>query len=276
VHASLASEWRGSGRVIRSRALWHAARAAIGPDDALSVRLFDFAEELVAGAALVTAADYFELAGRLATRTVDCVTAFQRSGESFLRAGSLERASRLLVEALSLVDDIGLRTPIIALLGETEAWRTGPLAACQLLLSHARRLEALAANDRKTSAPGTGPSDHVFVLCVAAMSMLIAGDVGQIADIGHKAMSVGDEGVDEVMRTLRDVVLGFGLSQCGDADGARLVARSRERADSLVQLAPKDFDVLAYFLAVADTTSDNTSRRNLVADWTLARGNSPP
>jgi DNA-binding CsgD family transcriptional regulator len=258
-HKALATAWETDGLNDPLRAAWHAAHASAGPDDMLAMRLGRIAEELGASAALITAAELFEFAGRLMTRDSDRVTAFQKSGQAFLRAGSLEHASRILSEALALArSDLGRQTPIVALLGETEAWRSGPGAACTLLLAHAHRLEITAKGRGTNGYPsGTSPNDRALVLCIAALSMLIAGDVGRIADIGREAMAIDDEDVDETIRTLREVVFGCGLLQCGDAQGASVVAGARARAEALVASSPRELDVLSYFLALTDTTGED-------------------
>jgi DNA-binding CsgD family transcriptional regulator len=276
-HAALAGAVTGD-ESDALRGLWHGARAAVGPDDHLAELLMGAGEQLVQRGALVTAGDYFERAGRLMTSTAQRSIALRRAGHVHLQAGSLDGAHRLLTESLSLVNDPVEQTAAIALLGETEAWRTGPAGACELLVGHARSLAALTPQG-EVPRPGAGRTNRTHLFCVAGIAMVIAGNFGRICDMMDEANAgsgetphdqtandqTADDQTEPVIALLRDVMHGCALIQCGQpAHGIPMIEAVHGAAVELIELAPKELDVAGYFLAVSDTSMELFDRAESV------------
>ena len=229
-----------SRRGLEERSTWHAAHAATQADLMLAERIAVVADRLRASGALSEAAERYEQAARLRPDASGRIVFLRAAGQSFLRCGHLAAARRTLSEALDGSEPGDFRNEVVALLGETETWLIGPAEASDMLIRHARQL------DRDDPA-------RVLLLCLGALSMLVAGDVGRIDDLGREVAGLPIDRLGPVEAMLADVVFGCGAVSCGDyVTGLPVLERVRDTVAFAVEVSPAEADVVAYFLAVAD------------------------
>jgi tetratricopeptide (TPR) repeat protein len=213
VHAALAKATKSDSSI------WHAARAAAGPDETIAAALEAVADRMVARMANVVAARALELASRLSPDRASRARRLVAAAEAAARAGHLYAAIDHVEEALPELDDESSRAEASLLLGRLFARSGSAARARDLLIKSAARCEA-------TDRPKAGR-----LLAAAVMPALRAGSPARACEIGQEALALAKGGPTEAAAM---IVLGTALTFNGDPDAGRaLLLRAAEFDDQL-------------------------------------------
>jgi DNA-binding CsgD family transcriptional regulator len=189
------------------RRAWHAAAAAVEPDEQLAaeleqvaVRARERAGNAAAQAALTRAAELTPEAGARGRRLVAAADAAWLAGRAAEALTLIERAS-------AFVDEPGERARAARLRGITTL-RTGSLADAHRLLMDAAR-----------DAAEVDPRTAYVLVGEAAKAGGFSGNQAWLTAAGDLARSFPEPG-DNASRIIRRAVIGIGKLMAGDAEGA--------------------------------------------------------
>ena len=171
-HQALADTSTGSSRA------WHLAAAAVGPDEPAAVALDAAAAEARERGAYAAAG---RASARAAELTADPEARARRllaAGEAYWIGGQAELALRAATGALELTTDPLLRADIQLLRGRILTWTQNVMAAHELLVAEATRVEP---HDRARAA---------MLMTSAVMSITQAGNCPGALDTSHRAVSL--------------------------------------------------------------------------------------
>ena len=213
IYGALRSERRAAHAALAKAtkpdaSIWHAARAAPGPDEAIAAALESVAERLIARMANLVASRALELSSRLTPDRGSRARRLVAAAEAAARAGHIYAAIDHVEAALPELDDVGSRAAADLLLGRLFARSGSAARARDLLVKGAARCEA---SDR----PKAGR-----LLAAAVMPALRAGTPVRACEIAREALELSKDGPTEAAAT---IVLGTALD---------IQRRSRERPRS--------------------------------------------
>jgi DNA-binding CsgD family transcriptional regulator len=227
--SATAPELRAAHRVIagslhthdqRSRRAWHAAAAALGPDDSVAEALDAAGRDARARGGYATAAATFQRAADLSVGSEGGAVRLLAAGESFWLAGQAEQATVLLAKALSLSSDAALRSDIEHLRGRILMWSGSILEAHQKLRDEAESVAALE------------PARAALMMSEAVLPCLMAGDVRLAIHTGERARALA-ESTGGLAMVMSAAALGQALVLHGDTVKARgLLEQARAALDN--------------------------------------------
>ena len=183
-HAALA------GASNSDSSIWHAARAAPGPDERIAASLEDAAGRALSRHAHSAAARALELAARLSSARAKRARRMVGAAEAAALAGHIYAAADHVEAALPELDEGGSRAAAELLLGSLLARSGSASRARDLLLDGAARCEA---SYRPAAAR---------LLAAAVIPALRAGSPARACEIGQRALELAEGGPIEAAAAL--------------------------------------------------------------------------
>jgi DNA-binding CsgD family transcriptional regulator len=169
-HAALAD---ALGAEAGDRRAWHLAAAATGPDEHAAAELERVAEHARRRGGVAAAARTFQEAARLSPGRGDRARRTFQAAEDWLRHGDLDRADRLLDEALALAEDDRLRLEIMERRGYRAVQRGEAEAAFDRL---AQAADAVEQADPRAAAIALTAAGSLPLARLDAPAMLRVGE----------------------------------------------------------------------------------------------------
>jgi len=204
------------------RQAWHAAGAALGPDDETAQALEDAGRRARSRGAYTAAASSFERAARLTPDDAERARRLYAAADAAWLAGHTERAQQRLEEALELTDDPALRSEIDQLRGHAELRAGRVMVAHDILLDAAEQAE---------------PDSAVVMLAEATEACLLAPEPGPMLRAARRAWEAQTPLSGDRARFFAAVALGMALTYTGSGEeGAELLHEANkvlERSDAL-------------------------------------------
>ena len=154
--ACLGGEWQADRRA------WHRAAGAAGPDEDVAAELAAMADRARARSGYAVAARALERAAQLTPVPERRAARAIAAADAFWRAGRGSRAEQLLTDVLAEARDPALRADAEHLLGRLAHWRGDPLAARDVLVAGALRVERA---DRRRAADLMASALHSSFFC---------------------------------------------------------------------------------------------------------------
>ena len=223
-YSALRSEQRAAHAALAhatssDSSIWHAARAATGPDETIAAALEGLAQRMVARMANLVAARALELSSRLSPDRAGRARRLVAAAEAAARFGHVYAAIDHVEAALPELDDAGSRAAADLLLGRLLARSGSAARARDLLVKGAARIER---SDRAKAGR---------LLAAAVMPALRAGTPARAYEIAKQAHELAKEGPTEAAAL---IVLGTALTFIGDPDTGRAhLLRAAEFRDQL-------------------------------------------
>ncbi|MEQ1702538.1 MAG: AAA family ATPase [Ilumatobacteraceae bacterium] len=214
------------------RALWHEARAAVGHDDALAVRLADLAEEAFRAGAHGSAFEAWHRAGELASTDGSAGSYEVRAAEAALWAGNNSPARGVIERRPPLESK---DTALVGLAAAFEA-RAGHADAAYALFA---RLGGLLES--------SDPDGAARAFLAAARTRLRTGHVGAAGDALARLTELLDRVTDAAVLQQAEVVLAVVETMAG-GDGTRLGA-------ACAALVPRQGPLTGDLVFLADTVA---------------------
>jgi DNA-binding CsgD family transcriptional regulator len=177
-HAALAGVSVGTQRA------WHLAAAAVGPAEDVAAALESAAIDARQRGGVVAAARAFQEAARLSPGRTERAQRLRSAGDEWLRAGDVQRASDLMVEALDFAIDPHLRLAIMEALAYLAVQRGDARAACDRLLAAAEAIE------------GDDPRRAARAVAVAGSYPLARLDAPRMLELSERAEKLWSDGDD--------------------------------------------------------------------------------
>ena len=189
------------------RRAWHLAAATPEPDPAVSGALEDAARSARRRGGHAEAAGAFERAARLASNDEERARLLLEAADDARLVGRSEDALLLVGEAVGHTGDPLLRARIQHMRGAVEMWRGAPLAARELLLDEASRIEEL------------DPAKAARMLTDAGWACFMASEIETGLALAERALALAErEGGPSVL--VAGGLLGIGLLLAGETDRA--------------------------------------------------------
>jgi DNA-binding CsgD family transcriptional regulator/tetratricopeptide (TPR) repeat protein len=208
-HAALAAAL--SGERDSGRRVFHLAAAAVGPAEDVARSLLRIGEDAVQRGAAAHAATAFEQAARLTSSPEKRSVRLLAAGRCALRNGQLDRADELLAPALELAKDPNVRSDIVHLRGIRQMAAGNPIAAHDLLVGQADRIES------------HDPRRAAALLLDAATAHMETASMQDLTDTARRAGALFER-VGDPRAALASVLLAEALIARGLPNGASLLA----------------------------------------------------
>ena len=224
VYGALRSERRAAHAALAKAtsadlSIWHAARAAAGPDEAIAAALEGVAQGMISRMANLVAARALELSARLSPERTSRARRLIAAAEAAARFGHIYAAIDHVEAALPDLDDESSRAAADLLLGELLARSGSASRASDLLVKAATRCE-------RSDRPKAGR-----LLAAAVMPALRAGMPARAGEIAREALELAKGGPTEAAAM---IVLGTALTFTGDPSSGRAhLLRAAEFSDQL-------------------------------------------
>ena len=168
------------GRADPTRAVWHLAESALGPDDAIAASVEAVAVETRARGALPVAGELFERAGDLSTGRDERERRWFAAARSFDDSARPAQAARILERILASTEDPLMRADVMLLLGVYCAFGESARRGCEILRTEAMRIEP------------RDPARALLLLASAYTAAVLGVDFSAAAEITTEAGRVAD------------------------------------------------------------------------------------
>jgi DNA-binding NarL/FixJ family response regulator len=177
MHQALANRLNDEGHA--ERRAWHLAAAAVGPDEAVAVRLESAASAALARSDLSAAVAGFQQAAMLSPEKKDRGRRLFSAGAA---ASQLGQGDELLRESLTWTDDPALRAEIILLRARSAIERGDHVLVAQLV------------RDEVDAVLNEGRMAGAVLLAIGASAAWSSGSFDQLADLSERSMALIQEG----------------------------------------------------------------------------------
>lgn len=192
-HAALAHALRGTDQIDLH--LVHRAAAATGEDESLARALEQSAVRIRARAGYGESAVAFEKAARFTPDREARARRLVRAADAAQMSGQLQRANALYEEALDLTTDEIVRADVQHRRGQLGLWGPNPLAAHDLLVSEAARVQP------------RDPVQASLMLIDASIESALGGYPPKGLQLANRARQLAQVD-DPTLRSVADAVLG--------------------------------------------------------------------
>jgi class 3 adenylate cyclase/DNA-binding CsgD family transcriptional regulator len=201
VHQALAE---ASSDAESDRRAWHLAAATPEPDADVARALSDAAANARRRGGHAEAASAFERAARLTVDREEAAKLLLEAADAARLVGRTDEALQLVAEAGAHADDPLLRARNQHMRGSIEMWRGAPLAARDLLVDEAARIEEL------------DPSKASRMLTDAGWASFMAAEIEAGLALAERASALAGR-VGGISELVANGLLGIGLLLAGDA-----------------------------------------------------------
>lgn len=178
-----------------ARRVWHLAAATGAPDEEVAAAVDSVARDARARGGIAEAARAFERAAALTPDEADRTRRLLEAASDFAQSGAPDHALALVEDAEKLTPGSALATEIVRVRGHVEMRRGAPLAAHDVLVAEADRIE------------GANPVAAASLLVEAAVAHMMTGDMEALVATGDRARTLlGD--AEPMLGLLAGVLVG--------------------------------------------------------------------
>jgi ATP/maltotriose-dependent transcriptional regulator MalT len=248
-HAALAAAWPQGG----DRWTWHAAGAALGPDETVASALGALADRAHDRGAHLAAARAWRRAAELSPSALRRYERRLSAANELIIVGDAEEAARLLDLARDEAPPGASRARLEVLQGRLALRRENPQSAHRALV---RAADEVAA---------TEPVRASEILVEASMARQMAGDLESIHALSARALELAD-GRDEVAATSARLMLGHVRVALGDVAGGEALMLEAAAAAPGLRRTPPSVEAVAQCAHVA-LWGDRYDIAEPVLDW---------
>jgi DNA-binding CsgD family transcriptional regulator len=259
IHAAFAAVLRTSDP---TRAVWHLAESALGPDDEIAASVEAVADETRTRGALAVAGELFERAGDLSIGRQERERRWLAAARSFDDSARPAQAARILERIFASTEEPAMRADVMMLLGVYCAFGESASRGCEILRTEAMRVEA------------ADPTRSLLMLASAYTAAVLGVDFSAAAEItseaGRVAAGAGPVGV--LVAGALDLQTALFEGRYDDA--ARLRAPMRQMATALSESGVHEGDFLLQTTAFADLVMDDWQTAWTSMNGVIRRGRS--